>query len=271
MSYNRSDCPIQNAENVIEPFIEKWLTETPKGNIITFEEKDGARENVMPAIIRAVADHFRSVERIEASIERLGFSETLNTFRNVIPDDRKTRSGDLGEVLCTEYVVQKTSYRVPVKKLRWKDDRDRTMRGNDVLAFRTHNRVNQVLKAESKSKASLSNSKVKEAEDGLLQHEGRPNPSSLAYLQNRLEEAGRIEEADFIAALQQDDFSVQNIHHLIFTFSGNAPLSYLESRKDPPADRPYKRHLVGFHVRDHQEFIAKVYQGCIDGTFTNNC
>jgi hypothetical protein len=267
-SYPPTVCPVQNAESVTEPFIERWCSKTFEGNIYIYEEQDGIRQDIMPTIIRAVADHFRSVERIEASIERLGFTETLNTFRNVIPEDRKTRSGDLGEILCTEYVVQSTSFRVPVKKLRWKDDRDRTMRGNDVLAFRIHNRVNQVLKAESKSRANLSNTVVAEAEEGLLQHEGRPNPSSLAYLQNRLEEAGRYEEADFIAELQQDDFSVQNVRHLIFTFSGNAPLSYLRTKKDPPANLAYRRHLVGFRVRDHQAFIAGIYQGCIDGTFT---
>jgi hypothetical protein len=270
MTSTLAECPIQNAESVTEPFINEWLSKTSEENIHIYEERDGIRANVMPTIIRAVADHFRSVERIEASIERLGFTETLNTFRNVIPEDQKTRSGDLGEVFCTEYIIQNTPYRVPVKKLRWKDDRDRTMRGNDVLAFRIHNRVNQILKAESKSRASLSNTVVQEAEDGLLQHEGRPNPSSLAYLQNRLEEAGHIEEADFIAALQQDDFSVQNVRHLIFTFSGNAPLSYLRTKKEPPADRSYRRHLIGFCVRDHQAFITAVYQGCIDGTFTEN-
>lgn len=221
-------------------------------------------------LLRAIIDHFRKVQHVECQIRRLGYESALNSLRNKIPHDIKTRSGDLGEILCTEYVIQKTDFCVPIKKLLGKDDRDRTMRGNDVLGFRTLNNVNQVLKCESKSRRNLSNSVVQEAEDGLLQHDGRPNPSTLAFLQDKLEDEERTDEADYLSNLQEQDFSFQNLRHLIFTFSGNAPYSYLASKQSPPENQP-SRILIGVQIEDHENFINSIYEGCLNGSFPTNC
>ena len=51
------------------------------------------------------------------------------------PDDQAGASGDFGRYL--KFIVdQCTDYSVPIKKLRWKDDRAVAMRGNDVIAIR---------------------------------------------------------------------------------------------------------------------------------------
>jgi len=259
-------CPIQNAQSVTEPFLDQWLTDTVQENVTVFTEINGSSAACMSLIIRAFADHFRDVQKLEERIKRLGFSKSISTFRNAIPIDIRTRSGDLGEVFCTEYIMQKTDYRVPIKKLRWKDDRDRTMRGNDVLGFKIKNGVPQILKAESKSRADLSNSVLTEAEEGLLQHNNRPNPSTLSFIQERLDELERTNEADFIALLQENDMTIDNIQHLFFTMSGNPPLKYLSSKKEKPENCP-KRELVGFQISEHQEFIKTIYEACLNGDF----
>jgi Cap4 SAVED domain len=266
MNASADSCSIQNAQGVTEAFLDQWLIDSVQDNITVFTEKNGSRAACIPTIVRAFADHFRDVKKLEERIARLGFSSSIEAFRNAIPTDKKTRSGDLGEVFCTEYIMQKTDFKVPVKKLRWKDDRDRTMRGNDVLGFRVKNRVSQILKAESKSRASLSNSVVLEAEQGLLQHDNRPNPSTLSFIQERLDELGRSEEADFIAQLQESDITLDNIQHLFFTVSGNPPLAYLSSKKDKPPNCP-RRVLVGFQIAGHQEFIKAIYEACLNGHF----
>jgi hypothetical protein len=259
-------CPIQNAPSVTEAFLEQWLTGAAQENITVFTEQDGSRDACLPLIVRAVTDHFDDFKTLEILIEQIGFVQSMNSLRNTLPISKTTRSGDLGEIFCTEYIMQKTDFKVPIKKLRWKDDRNLAMRGNDVLGFRTHNNVHQILKAESKSRAKLSNSVVQEAEQGLFQHNHRANGSTLAFIQKRLFEAKRDNEAVFIAKLQENDMTIENIQHLFFTVSGNAPLSYLLSKKEKPENCP-KRFLVGFQIAEHQDFIKTIYEACLNGDF----
>jgi len=243
-----------------------WLDNELDKNVTVFSEKTGARDAHRKVIVKAVADHFTSVRRMEAAILRLGFALSVKVLRNSIPLQIRTQSGDLGEILCTEYIIQKTNFRVPIKKLRWKDDRNLAMRGNDVLAFSQKNDRKLVLKAESKSRARLSASTIVEAENGLFQNGGRPNPSSLAFIINRLEEEGRYAESDFVSSLLEDNFSLQNIEHMIFVLSGTQPKQLLEQKRTD-LEKGMNRILVGVHVVDHQEFISKIISECIDGTF----
>ena len=258
--------PIRNAAAVTEPFWDAWLKTDADKNVIVFSEKIGARDSQRKAIIKAVADHFTSIRRLEAAITRLGFARSVSVLRNSLPSDIRTQSGDLGEILCTEYIIQKTNFRVPVKKLRWKDDRNLAMRGNDVLAFGLRHTRKLVLKVESKSRASLYASTIVEAEKGLFQNDGRPNPSSIAFIVNRLEEEGRYAESDFVSSLLQDDFSLKNIEHMIFVLSGNPPQSVLDKSKTED-QKGIIRFLVGVHVEDHQDFIAQIFSECVDGAF----
>src|SRR5262249_11484188 len=149
-------------------------------------------------------------------------SKTEAFIRNKVPTDKKTRSGDLGEILASEYIEQCTRYGVPIKRLRWKDDRQTTMRGNDVLALRIEDRKCHLLKAESKSRASLQESVVGEAVDGLAKHRGRPNPSSLAFISSRLRDMN-TSDGDGLASvferLQSGKLKAASIEHLVFTFS----------------------------------------------------
>ncbi len=258
--------PIKNAEAVTEPYWDAWLNMHADKNVIVFSEKIGARDSQRRAIIKAVADHFTSIHRLEAAISRLGFARSVSVLRNSIPSDIKIQSGDLGEILCTEYIIQKTKFRVPVKKLRWKDDRNLAMRGNDVLAFGLRQTRKLVLKVESKSRASLHASTIVEAEEGLFKNDGRPNPSSIAFIVNRLEEEGRYAESDFVSSLLQNDFSLKNIEHMIFVLSGTPPKKVFD-KCQTENQKGITRFLVGVHVEGHQDFVAQIFSECVNGAF----
>lgn len=51
-----------------------------------------------------------------------GYTKAAEIILNSLPSNKETRSGDLGELLATEYVNAETSFVVPIKKLRWKSD-----------------------------------------------------------------------------------------------------------------------------------------------------
>lgn len=243
-------------------FIDGWLDclqpndECP--NLLVLVERSNTRKLVVPAVCEAVKDHLVGLSVIEAMG---GYKKAAHVIKNRLPSRKTIRSGDLGEILATEYVDQKTNYRVPIKRLRYKDDRQMSMRGDDVIAIRpSKNKVTQVLKVEAKSRASLATAAIEEASDGLIKNSARPNPSTLAFISVRLRELGRHAEALLIERLQQHEVKDADIEHLLFTFSGNDPANLLVPHAKTPKRPLIARHLVGIVVADHQDFIRLVFE-----------
>lgn len=244
----------------VQPFaISSWMDETRPDpaakDLVLLQERAGARAMVEAAFQETVKDHLARL----SIIHRIsGYEKSLAYIRNKMPRPIRVRSGDCGEILATEYIEQRTGYKVPIKRLRWKDDRDTTMRGDDVIALRMAKTRWHVLKAESKSRVSLSTSVIKEAVDGLAKNAGRPNPSSLAFIAARLREEGRDAEAEVFDELQSKAPRLGEIEHLVFTLSGNDPTAKLQSHVAGASD-PCRRHLVGCVIQDHQDFINGVF------------
>ena len=241
-----------------DPFFDDWMDreqpEAAAAELVILREKAKVEKAVVIAIRQTALDHLVGLE----ILERIGRnSKTADFIRNKIPTNKTVTSGDLGEILASEYIDQCTEYEVPIKRLRWKDDRDTTMRGNDVLAIAYSRSKCHVLKAESKSRATLQASVVEEAIESLAKHSGRPNPSSMAFISSRLREQGDDELAKVFEAIQSGKRKVDVVEHLVFTFSGNDPTSHL--KKHIAGRRARRRHLVGCMVTDHQSFIKQTF------------
>ncbi len=235
-----------------------WMDESqPEAawpNIAILTERDGARAAAMVAIRDAVRDHFYGAD----ILGRLGFAKAARVLRENLPIAKRMRSADLGEMFATEYVIHRTEFDVPLKRLRYKDDRDMALRGTDVIAIRRHEGTIRVLKLEAKSRAALPSSVVGEACESLVGDECRPKPATLAFMARMLRYAGRDDEAREIEDLQTRSFKNEDIVHAVFVFCGNNPLKRLKKHADPKppvADRRF----VGMRVVDHQEFIASVF------------
>jgi len=65
-----------------------------------------------------VPTHYASEERIATLLDRLGKPASASFIRQKLPQGSRIRSGDLGEILATEYVAEKTVFTVPIKRLR---------------------------------------------------------------------------------------------------------------------------------------------------------
>ena len=238
--------------------IKDWMNRTnPVAGVerlVVLEEIRGTGAAVRAAIEDMVRDHFAGLD----ILARIGnYKTALSFIRNKLPPGKRARSGDFGEMLASEYIDQLTAYCVPIKKLRWKDDRATTMRGNDVIAIRNLNKRWRLLKAESKSRAALSASVVTQAIDGLDQHSGRPNPSSLAFIAHRLRELNRDAEAEVFEDLQSRTPKLDEIEHMVFTVSGNNPTTCFQQAIARGA--PVARQFVGCVITDHQSFINELF------------
>jgi hypothetical protein len=242
-------------------FIDGWLAgkqPNPKlVNFWVFSEQANTRKVAIPAVCEAVKEHLVGLNIIE---KMGGYKKAAAVIKNRLPTGKKIRSGDLGEILATEYVQQKTTYRIPIRRLRYKDDRQMAMRGDDVIAIRQgKNKTTQVLKVEAKSRAALATTTVEEASEALLKNSSRPNPNTLAFISMRLRELNRHNEALLIERLQQHEVKQQDVEHLLFTFSGNNPANVLGPHATSP-NKEVQRHLVGIVVSDHQAFIKLVFE-----------
>lgn len=224
-------------------------------------------ESAASDIAQVIPDHYIAPESIARTLERLGKPAAANKIRTKIPQTKRIRSGDLGEILGTEYIDSQTQYTVPIKKLRWKDHREMAMRGEDVIGIEVfgNGQRPRFLKTEAKSRAALGRQVLEDARLALDADDGRPAPHALAFVGDRLREGGDTELADVIDDVQlKDSIAKQQMEHLLFTFTGSNP-NNLQKEILETYDGDIRQHAVGLRIKTHQKFIANVFEEVENG------
>ncbi len=243
---------------VTKKLFEDWLErKASTTDVPLYTERKNARAIGLAELETLVADHFVGQKAV---LKMGGYKKALKTIVNSLPSSKRTQSGDLGELLATEYVDAQTSFTVPIRKLRWKSDRQMPLHGNDVIGIEIlKSGKARVLKGESKSAATISSTTIKGAVEGLDRHDGRPNPSTLAFIVKRLYDEDRDEEAQrFEAMLADGALTTRDVQHFIFTLAGKDPCALLAAA--PKAKKAaIKRQLAAVVIPDHAGFVTSVY------------
>jgi hypothetical protein len=114
----------------------KWLKSKPPTHqgVKLYVERPGTRAAGLNALKKLLAEHFVGEATI---VQAGGYKKAAEVIINSLPSGKRTQSGDLGELLATEYVNAETAFVVPINKLRWKADRQTAMHGNDVIGVDT--------------------------------------------------------------------------------------------------------------------------------------
>jgi hypothetical protein len=73
--------------------------------------------------------HYASEEHIARILDRLGKPAAAELVREKRLTTKSIRSGDIVEILATEYIDEKTDYEAPIEWLRRKDHRNMALRG----------------------------------------------------------------------------------------------------------------------------------------------
>jgi uncharacterized protein DUF1837 len=217
------------------------------------------------SIAAGIPEHYCSEEHIARNLERLGRPAAAKFIRSKLPTRKSVRSGDLGEIIATTYIDQRTDYAVPIKRLRWKDHRNMSMRGEDVVGIQRVPETGRIrfLKCEAKSRVTLSAGVITEARAGLDRDSGLPSPHALSFISARLVELGDAELADAI-----DDEQLRygilpvNVRHLLFTFTGNDPRTLLEQSLNDYAG-VIAQAAAGVRVATHATFVRETYDQVI--------
>lgn len=213
-----------------------------------------------------VPTHYASEEHVARALVRLGKPAAAALIEGKLPTTKAIRSGDLGEIYATEWIdAHSGGYRAPIKRLRWKDHRNMAMRGEDVIGILQDPQSQRLhfLKAEAKSRVALTTQVLVEARAGLDKDGGMPSAHALSFISARLVELNEFALADAIDdALLKHGIPPQNVRHLLFTFSGNAPDALLAASLHAYPGQ-FNQWSIGLHVAGHAAFIGAVYDQVI--------
>jgi len=213
-----------------------------------------------------IPGHYASEEHVARAFARLGKPAAAKLVEGKLPTTKAIRSGDLGEIYATEWIeAHSNGYCAPIKRLRWKDHRNMAMRGDDVIGILQDPSTQRLhfLKTEAKSRGRLTAQVVAEARAVLDKDGGLPSPHALSYISERLIDLNNLSLADAIDdALYKQGIPLQNVRHLLFTFSGNEPDALLTASLQV-YQGSIEQWAVGLRVEGHSAFIRAVYDRVI--------
>jgi len=212
-------------------------------------------------ILRLVSRHYESDELAAQRLEALGAPKTAALLREKLPTTKKARSGEMGEILATEIAERHFGWRVPVRRLRWKDGRDMALRGDDLTGIWI-SKDNELwfLKGESKSRSGSIASAIGDASTALDRDRGRPSRLSVLFVAERLREQNEIALALNLESALTESFRGCTINQFLFALTGTDPEKLLTEHFGNLKKRRPRRYVVGLQVKDHADFIKKVYE-----------
>ena len=219
----------------------------------------------LKSVAVVVPTHYASEEHLARILDRLGKGKAADFIRQKLPSKKTIRSGDLGEILATEYIIENTTFAVPIKRLRWKDHRNMPMRGDDTIGIKRDPETGRLrfLKAEAKSRVTLQAAVVTAARQALDKDDGLPSPHALSFISERLFEAGQHGLADAIDNAQLErGITSDDVEHLIFALSGNSSRPLLIACLEA-YEGVVPQCLVGLHIQAHAQFVRDVYDQVI--------
>lgn len=227
-------------------------------------EKVGGRAAIKEELVERVRSHYDKLEQIADDVERLGFPGASAILRERLPRTARERSGEMGEIIATEFIEHYTGFCVPVRRLRYKDGREMALRGDDYVGIDEDEEERLLfLKGEAKSGHAVQKGVVADARERLSENNGRPTTISLLFVADRLLESD--DDADKALGRRiRDEVALrtvppQRITHGLFALSGNNTEAILEADLEE-ADGAHNHLSAGFHVDGHQAFIAEVYE-----------
>jgi len=196
-----------------------------KFQYLPVKERKGARESVKPALIEAILDHHFHCKTIKGALERLGFTKAAAYFSTRLPKEEKTRKGNFGEVVASEHLRQRYSYKMPIFKLRFMDNPNMPMRGEDIVAFEIaeDNKITAICIGEAKTLDRYNRDHVEKAHKRLV-IAYHPYPVTLSLISSILHERGDHDLAEQIDVILET-LSLRPFprHNWLFVITSDQP------------------------------------------------
>jgi len=230
---------------------------------LALAERAGGRDAIWSDLCRAVRSHYDDLSRIARDIQDLGYTGAAAVLRERLPRTRRARSGEIGEILGTELVEEELGFKVPVRRLRYKDGREMALRGDDFVGVAIDERERlHLLKGRQRVDGHLDAPQSRKQEPrspgitvGPLRVRCFLWPNRLLDMEGEESDLGRKLRNE--VALQA--VPARNIDHVLFTLSGNAPPAALAEDLSQ-SDEEHPQTVINMRIEDHQDFISAVYE-----------
>ncbi|HYE09279.1 MAG TPA: Hachiman antiphage defense system protein HamA, partial [Patescibacteria group bacterium] len=155
-----------------------------------------------------------ALKRKQVILEKHDFHEYAKSL-HILPRADKTKKGNLGEVILTEYLSQVSSIKVLIYKLHFNPNVDQSMKGDDVLLVDEK----KILLGESKFRSTPSKEAVEDVSN--LMGNALALPLSLGFIADALFEQDQTELAEQILDIQyklsRANFNIKNVGFLLST------------------------------------------------------
>jgi len=248
--------------HVLPQWLTNSVTDVGRHSLLLMWERDGTRSSILADLRTIVRSHYVDPELAARRLTALGAPQTAQLFREHLPTTKKARSGDLGEILATEIAEQHLQYKVPVRRLRWKDGRNMALRGDDIIGLAREKKGKLMfLKGESKSRAALSMAVLDEAGTALDSNLGRPTRHSVLFVAERLWEQGEDSLAEELEEAVLQSFQGMRVEHMMFALTGSNPRNLLTDHLKAGTRKLHRRRAVGVLIKDHGKFIEELFGG----------
>lgn len=189
------------------------------------EEKEKYRDKAIETIAEWLIKYHLSdskramIERKKTILKKYEFQEYADSL-HVFPRTDKTKKGNFGEVILSEYLSRTTGIKVLVYKLHYNPNVDQSMKGDDVLLVDEK----KIVLGESKFRKTPNKQAVEAASE--LMGSCMVLPLSLGFIADRLFDKGESELAEKILDMQykmaKTGIDIKNVGFLISTKSVSA-------------------------------------------------
>lgn len=214
--------------------INKWLSETIRNkhsykfSIIDINEKTKVTDDIIDYLALSLLSHFRDLEHLKRMFKNEPRSKLQNYIKNnIFPSidsslslklqsiNDNVRQGDWGEVLTTSIALDIRHVNAPVKKLRYKMNKEKSLFGIDVLAFEEDGNKNLVkaILFESKTRQTYKKQIGVEAYNSLRKNSDKAFIDMLNFLSTVFFEKGDFELADKYDELVKEPDSIDKEYH----------------------------------------------------------
>lgn len=222
------------------------------------EELKGGRKQIIDPLANLVITHHKSEDSIrlirETILTKRGLAATAKK-KKFLPTNYFTRKGNLTEIILTEYLLATSGYSLLVYRLRYNNNIDQSLKGDDVLLFDLRNtkKIKTIL-GEAKYRSAPSRKVI---EDILNAMNKDKLPLSLEFVIEKLSLEGKNDLAQLLTELSLDEIGLKNRLTYVGLLFSNSKV-HKEISKHSSKNNDFVFLSIGFD--DAGDFILEIYK-----------
>lgn len=226
-------------------------------------ERNGARSVAQQYLRKALAVHHADDDKRRRfeDMNKILAAEGL-PLRSLYPRNLNTQKGNLAEVVLAEYLMATDSVSLPVYRLRFNQNVEQSIKGDDVLAFDLDSDPIRIIVGETKFRSTPSPKDVRDIVESLVKAHTRRIPSSLQFIADILyhgqqrDLARRVEQCSIEIARRR-----AQLDYVGLLLSN--PQAGLVVEKHTPLGAPRRLAMISMAIDQPEALVLNCFNGLV--------